>query len=263
VTDHLSERFAALDADVSRHALIVASDRVRARGDRRRIGVAATSAIVLGLFATLSTVGVNMVGGPGNVVGNSPAPLAIPADLRLPHEGETGWQGGDNVAIPPGMFAGCGAGDPTLVGRTDRRLAFGPGWPEEQPHSPTWVSEQLILFDSDLAAKSAMVALVADFRACGWIEPGMGLQFDATQMFGKQPNAELERIVGIQTSNAVFLLMTTTTGALMSSAGTTELSLIAARLCTMLNLCHPIPGVSPLTEGSARSVSPPGQTPVR
>lgn len=238
MTDQLTERFADLDADVSRHAVIVASDRVRARGDRRRLNAVATSAIVVGVLATLTTVGVHLVGG-GPIAGNPPGSSEIPADLRLPHEGETGWQGGDNVTIPPGMFKGCGTGDPTHAGRTDRRVAFGPGWPEEQSHSPTWVTEQLLLFDSERAAKSAMAGLVAHYRACGWIDPGMGQQLDAQHMAGKYPDARLERIEGLQTGNAVFVLTTTTTGALMSSAGTTELPVVKAQLCTMLGLCNP------------------------
>jgi len=244
MTDQLTERFAALDADVSRHAVIVTSDRVRARGDRRRRTAVATSAIVVGVFATLTTAGVHLVGG-APVAGNPPGSTEIPVDLRLPHEGETGWQGGDNVTIPPGMFKGCGTGDPTLAGRIDRRVAFGPGWPEEQSHSPTWVTEQLMLFDSERAATSAMTGLAAHYRACGWIDPAMGRQLDAQQITGKYPDARLERIEGFQTGNAVFVLTVTTTGALMSSAGTTEMPVVAAQLCTMLGLCHPVWGPPP------------------
>lgn len=252
--DHLSERFAALDADVSRHALIVAPDRVRARGDRRRIGVATTSAVAVGAFAALATLGANAADGShgaGTSVESSPARLKIPASLRLPHEGETGWHADDNVAIPA-VFASCAASDPTLTGRTDVRGATGPGRPGEETHSPTRVTEQLILFDSELAAKAAIAGVVAAGQACGWIDPGAS-QLDATHLTGQYPNAELVRVEGIQTGNAIFLISTTTHGSLMSSVGSDELSLITARLCTILNLCHPAPGVSPLTEGSAES----------
>ncbi|GAA4263715.1 hypothetical protein [Dactylosporangium darangshiense] len=253
--DHLSERFIALDADVSRHARIVAPDRVRARGDRRRIGVATTSAVAVGAFAALATVGANVAdgsNGAGTSVESYSARLGIPASLRLPHEGEAGWRADDNVAIPA-VFASCAASDPTLPGRTDVRGATGPGRPDEEAHLPTRVTEQLVLFDSELAAKAAIAGLVAAGQACGWIDPGMASQLDATHLTGQYPDAELVRVKGIQTGNSIFLISTTTHGSLMSSVGSDELSLIAARLCTILNLCHPAPGVSPLTEGSAES----------
>jgi hypothetical protein len=242
--DHLTERFTALDADVSRNVRIAASARVRARGDRRRIGMATTSAVAVGAVAALGTAGVNMVaaGGraPGDSVGSSTARLKIPANLKLPHEGETGWRGDDNAGIRA-VFTGCAAGDPTLTGRADARTATGPGRAAEESHSPTRVTEQLFLFDSDQSAGSALAALVAGVRTCGWIDPAMGQPLSGTHLTGQSPNAELTRIGGIQAGNAVFLIVSTTRGSLMSSVGGDERSLMAARLCTVLNLCQPGP----------------------
>jgi hypothetical protein len=201
-------------------------------------------------MAALATVGAGVAtGGYGlnTPSGGSGSHVRIPASLKLPHEGEAGWHSDDNPDTPA-AFVGCAGGDPTVTDRTAARTATGPGHPEEQQLSPTQVTEQLFLYDSDQAAKSAMAGLIGGLQACGWADSPTDLE--GSHVTGQYPNAKLDRVTGIRAGNAVFLIYTVTRGDLMSSVGSDEESLIAARLCTVLKLCDPSPWVSPLPGGS-------------
>jgi hypothetical protein len=169
---------------------------VRARGDRRRAGVAAAAAglgvlaVVAGAAGVSSTRAPFPVGEsppvpsqtpPTGVSGTSdpPSPSStsspsasipsastkIPAGLSMLHEGEAGWTTDNDVNVPS-AFNPCGGDDVTAAGRTDARTLKGPGLPIEETHSPSKVTHQLFLYASERAATAAFVELSAG--ECGW-----------------------------------------------------------------------------------------------
>src|SRR5258705_6692084 len=119
--DQLQHRLTALADDAEGAVRIAPVSRGRTRGDRRRIRFMASQATAVGVLVALGVVAVSVAGGAG---GPSTADVAaaqqIPDTLRLPREGDPGWQRSDDKDVVS-AFTGCRADDPTRHGRTDAR----------------------------------------------------------------------------------------------------------------------------------------------
>jgi hypothetical protein len=110
---------------------------------------------------------------------------AIPDQMRLTHHGEPGWTRSHDAGAP-GVFQPCpDQPDPTLVGRIDAITAVGPLRPVEGSTTAT-LHEQLLLFATDDAASTAMIALIKAKEACGgWsIEMADGVGDYDSDVFG-------------------------------------------------------------------------------
>jgi hypothetical protein len=207
--DDLRDRLAELAAE-ARGALPNTRD-VRARGDRRRIGVT-TAAVGLSLLAVgAGAVGISFVAAPtASFPGgdSSPEPSALPSSGAIPTPSPdylvptgapaTSYPPSPAQTFPavtkipatlsmlhegeagwttntdvnvPSAFNPCGGVDVTIAGRTDARTLKGPGLPGEESHSPSKVTHQLFLYSSEQAATAAFVELSAG--QCGWLKSVM------------------------------------------------------------------------------------------
>jgi hypothetical protein len=241
--DELNRRLMAAAADVARSVHITTAARVRARGDRRRVGVATSAVGVLAVAAVGVGVLSTGAGGGSNIAEPDRLHGRIPDALTMPHEGEEGWTSNDDAAVRA-VFDGCAASDPTQVGRTDARTMTGPGAPVEQQHSPATVTEQLFLYQDEKAAQSAIAALRQGVTTCGWIDPAVGVdpqnggQLEGTIVHSQQPSLDMERITGFQIGNAVFIVHGRIGGAGMAAPGVNEKPMMAAELCRVMQICE-------------------------
>jgi hypothetical protein len=246
--DELDQRLSTAASDVARVAHLTTAERIRARGDRRRVGVIAASAA--GLLA-VAGVGVGVVAagaGDGEVADRGLGPQ-ISDRLRMPHEGEPGWTRNDDADIRA-AFDGCAPTDPTLAGRTDARTISGPGQPSEGTHSPATVTEQLFLYQDETTAQSVIAALKRGVTACGWIDHVMSTELNGKMVNSPYPNLDIEKVSGFQIGNAVFVVYSRLGGPGVPSTAVNEVRLevvhdpepdrwlMAAELCRVMEICQ-------------------------
>jgi hypothetical protein len=245
--DRLTERFARYADDLGVRP-VVPPQRIRARGERRRRRDAAlaTIAAVLAIGSVGAVVGVSLTHGSATIQPAGPAlPTAFPDSFAMPHEGDPGWTRSDN-ALAPGAFNPCGGADATLAHRLAAVTMAGPGSPVEQAHSPTYLVEQVLLYDSAAAARAALGALSTAAPRCNW---GGGMRDDT--VYGavtlvsyypanrNVPNLKLIQDATVtQRDNALILKYDQVTGALMSSEDNTAVEVISNNLCGTMGLCE-------------------------
>ena len=183
----------------------------------------------------------------------SPAPTSgpvsmtkIPANLSMLHEGEAGWTT-DKDANVPGAFNPCGGVDVTAAGRTDARTLRGPGLPGEESHSPSKVTQQLILYASEQVATAAFVKLSKG--GCGWIKSLMNPGDAESTHLARLRKAEsytqvpgvfwLHDAVVVRTGNAVLIAYADASGAGMTSnVADQEIDYILNPLCEARLVCR-------------------------
>jgi hypothetical protein len=168
-------------------------------------------------------------------------PGRISPDLRLPHDGEPGWTRSDALD-EPGAYNPCGRDDVTLAGRIDAVTLRGPGRASEQEHSPTRLTEQVLLFQDLDSALEALIALGVATTQCGW---GGGLAFKELILTALYPTdrsgtvTETRDAVVVQRRNALILHTTVVTGALLSSGDNEAIVATLDGVCQTMRLCGP------------------------
>jgi hypothetical protein len=261
--DELDQRLSAAATDVARVVHLTTPERVRARGDRRRVGVTAAAAAVL---VAVVAVGIGVVsanaGDGGEVAGRRVQGRQISDLLKMPHEDEPGWTRNDDPDVRP-AFDGCQADDPTLAGRTDARTVTGPNGPTEREHSPATMTEQLFLYEDETRAKSVLAALSERLTPCGWTNdaPDMtnapsrvryaGPELSGSIHHSAYPKLDIEKVSGYQFGSAVFIVHVRIGGAGMTSSGINEEPVMARDLCRVMAICK---------KDSDGRVSPPPET---
>jgi len=155
----------------------------------------------------------------------------------MPHEGEPGWQR-DDSQDSPGAFPGCGGSDPTRPGRIDARtltrLTDNRGG---QP--PDLNVAQVLLYESNKAAASAVAGLGAAARACGWNVyeyENMDPPLYGWKYVSEHPDFEGGWVQARQ-SGAVVVLFYEWTRGNGGALGTNQLNQIAGELCYVMRLC--------------------------
>ncbi|HEU4423641.1 MAG TPA: hypothetical protein VFR67_14000 [Pilimelia sp.] len=255
----LNELLSMGAADVSRTVRIAPASAVRARGDRRRAGLFAMAAAVVVAAVAATAAGAVVTGG-GSLTspGTGPPEGGIPAELKMPKEGEPGWRRDDAPDV--GAEPTCGRGDPTLPGRRDARTLTGRV--DSDGVKQDRFVQQLFLYESKAAARAAIDALVADLRACGWSLgdnpwswPGVGedgRQFLGHRLTGEGPDARGERASGHQLGNVVFLWHDRRFGERLryddpAVSGMNDVTSLGAQLCVLMRLCPPGTPAPPAT----------------
>jgi hypothetical protein len=251
VPDRLTERFTALADDVDRLSRTVPTTTVRARGERRRrnqlwVGASTIAGVVV-VVAGLIAVSLSMAptAGPEPAATDPTAENGLPArispDLRLPHDGEPGWTRSDRLD-EPGAYNPCGRDDVTQVDRIDAVTLRGPGRAMEQVHSPTRLTEQVLLFRDVETAAEALAELGHATTECGW---SGGRAMEALTVTGHYPAdrggtvTEIRDAVVVLRLNALVLHTTVVTGALMSSGDDEAIAATLDGVCQTMRLCGP------------------------
>jgi hypothetical protein len=249
--DRLTDRFTELAENLGRAARPATVDQIRHRGDARRrsqtILAALGSGVVLVAVGLLVSRPAGSVGlGPGNPFSPPrPRPTAIAADLRMPHEGQAGWTRSDDPHAP-GAIPGCGGTDPTLAGRIDAVTTHGRGLPIEEQHSPTVLTEQVLLFTDATAARTALLAIEATLHGCGY---GGGMihwmNFGFDTVLGRWPAnlsgqlTLLKDAAATLRGNALVVGYDEVRGSFMSTGFTQDIPAINDAVCATMGLCEP------------------------
>jgi hypothetical protein len=264
--DRPSQRFTRLSEQLRVRPLVPA-DRIR-RGERRRrrdaILASIVAAVAIGSVGTL--VGLSLTRGSAADSPAGPPPTmaaAFSALFNMPHEGQTGWVRDDNPHAA-GALIPCDGPDVTQDHRLAAVTMTGPGMAMEEAHSPTRLTEQVILFDRPETADATVRALANAAQSCGW---GGSIRHDT--VYGDDVLMAYYRadrgVVGLKLikdaivtarGNAVIVMYSEVTGALMSSSDSTAVQIISDRLCATMKLCQVNNCIA-----SMPSPSPPKRTP--
>lgn len=187
---------------------------------------------------------------PGTAPANPPpSPLVeIPDQMRLSHHGEPGWTRSDDPQAP-GVFQPCpDQPDPTLVGRVDALTAVGPLTPVGAAATAT-LHEQLLLFATDDAASTAMIALVKAKDGCGWADvmvdwvPGFDSDVMVTSRWldppGTPPHLTTarEEATVLHRGPALWLEFREDRGAFAADVEAAPVD-VRAELCQVMGLCY-------------------------
>jgi hypothetical protein len=269
--ERLAEQLGDLAGDVQAATRPQRPAVIRARGDRRHTFQVATAAIALGLgILSAGTLSIVASGGVGPATAPSPSAAspaqAIVESLPIPHDGQAGWVRNDDP-FAPGAFNPCGVNDVTLIGRVDAVTMTGPGRPEEEVHSPTRMTQQVLLFETPEQAWAVLRDLAAPMARCDW-SGGLtrSTAYGEVAVIGRSP-ADLsttpstlrDAIVAVR-GNAMILHYSETTGALMSSVDNDAIAHVSAMLCAMMRLCDvplcQVPRPSPLEPQMEPCASP-------
>jgi hypothetical protein len=266
--DELSGRMTTLAADAERATRVASAPSIRARGGRRRLTVAGSLGLAAGLAAL---VGYSIAAGvvPGGrpspsalASGAWPDPMSIPPGLKMPHEGEVGWQRLDDRSIAS-AFIPCRvleptAPDATVPGRTDARSMSGRD-PNPDVRSATY-TEQLFVYEDEEAAKAAMRGLVESAARCGWT-PGiqLGIGLDPERLHSarslREP-ADLEGPFGYGTAlrrgNVLFVVFGEVDQSITDGTDDLAMNAIGEMLCASRQLCP----ARPAAEASWVPVTP-------
>ena len=163
--DRLAERFARFAEDVRTppHRPV---EVVRARGDHRRhrqAAIAVLAAVVV-IVVVGTVVGASMARGTRALPPvSTPVPTAFPAGFRMPHDGEPGWARSDDPSVPDG-FTSCDGTDVTVDHRVAAVTTIGPRVDDPAGR----LIEQVLLYDSVLAAQTALASLYHAALVCHW-----------------------------------------------------------------------------------------------
>jgi hypothetical protein len=257
----LSSRMAAVAIAAERAARVEPAVTVRARSNHRRIAVVSAFVVVgLSLAAGLPLVVAMAPDSPSRspAPGNSawPDPTMIPLDLRMPHEGEAGWQRQDDRSTL-GAFVPCRAinpseADATLPGRTDARTLTG------RTESVTY-TEQLLVYATDAAAATAMRALVQSAARCGWqtaVQPGHGPDAEglyATRALPGNPTGRFGYAGALRRGNVLFVVLGVVEDSIVDGYDANAINTIGELLCARRQLCS----ARPAAEASWSPVPPP------
>jgi hypothetical protein len=257
MSDQLERRLAAAAEDARTAARPLASDRVRARGNRRRLAVAAATAAAAGVLVAAVLLTTNVVTAHRPVTPPAITPggphTTIPDEVRMPHTGDPRWSRSDDRGVRA-AFTACRADDPTLPGRTDARTMTGRGEGNHEGFSsPTPMPgagvNQLFLYENEQAAAAVIAALNKGAEQCGWRYVPDGYVYPLG-LWG--PNDSY--VDGWQSGNAVFLVFSD--GAPLDTLGEEVPILFLAReLCAKMALCSdlldiyatgtPVPSTTP------------------
>src|SRR5262245_48945062 len=139
---------------------------VRGRGVHRRhrqAAIAVLAAVVV-IVVVGTVVGASMARGTRALPPvSTPVPTAFPAGFRMPHDGEPGWARSDDPSVPDG-FTSCDGTDVTVDHRVPAVTATGP-----RVDAPAGrLIEQVLLYDSVLAAQTALASLYHAALVCHW-----------------------------------------------------------------------------------------------
>jgi hypothetical protein len=247
--DRLTERFTQLE-DAIRIRPAAPAEAVRTRGDRRRRrdAVAAVIAAVIAIGSVGTVVGLSLNHGSATVRPARPpmpVPLAFPAQFTMPHQGEAGWTRNDDRTAPAAINP-CGGIDLTLPDRVAAVTMTGHA-PYEESHSPTELTEQILLFDGPTTALGALHALDDAARGCGWSSTVLSQPADGGDQTFLMQSYPADRSVGglkeirnaeaIVESNVMVLHHVRITGALMSGGDQDGVAAMVISVCDTMGVC--------------------------